>query len=110
MVAKHFVCIVDQSKKVQWLHQVTVPVEVIPMARSYVARKLVALGAIPVYRAGYLTDNGGVIIDAGNLDITDPYMLEQQINTLTGVIECGIFAACKPHTVLVSTAEGLQQY
>ena len=91
-VAKKFICIADESKQVRILGQFPLPVEVIPMARSYVARELVKFGGDPVYRQGVITDNGNVILDVYNLEILDPKALETQINALVGVVTNGLFA------------------
>jgi ribose 5-phosphate isomerase A len=92
-VAKQFICIADDSKLVKVLGDFPLPVEVIPMARSYVARQLVKLGGDPEYRQGVITDNGNVIIDVHNLTITDPKKLEADINAIVGVVTNGLFAA-----------------
>ncbi|WP_341503028.1 ribose-5-phosphate isomerase RpiA [Gallaecimonas sp. GXIMD4217] len=107
-VAKQFVCIVDQSKQVEVLGQFPLPVEVIPMARSYVARELVKLGGDPVWREGVVTDNGNLILDVHNLAITDPVALETRINAIVGVVTNGLFAARGADTVLVGSPEGVQ--
>ena len=91
-IAKKFVCIVDESKYVSRLGKFPLPVEVIPMARSYVARQLLQLGGDPSYRMGVVTDNGNVILDVENLNIMNPIELEQQINNITGVVTNGLFA------------------
>jgi len=91
-VAKKFVCIVDPSKKVDLLGQFPVAVEVIPMARSYVARQIVQLGGDPVYREGFVTDNGNVILDVFNLKLLEPRVMEDKLKAITGVVESGIFA------------------
>ncbi len=91
-VAKTFVCIIDDTKQVGVLGDFPLPVEVIPMARSYVARELVKLGGDPVYRQGVITDNGNVILDVHNLSILDPRALETQINQIVGVVTNGLFA------------------
>ncbi|MCL1074523.1 ribose-5-phosphate isomerase RpiA [Shewanella dokdonensis] len=106
-VAKKFVCIVDESKQVDILGAFPLPVEVIPMARSYVARELVKLGGDPVYREGVITDNGNVILDVYNLKILDPKTLEKQINNIVGVVTVGLFAARGADTVLVGTQTGV---
>ncbi len=90
--ADEFICIADASKWVDVLGRFPLPVEVIPMARSHVARELVKLGGDPEYRAGVLTDNGNEIIDVHNLSITDPVLLESQINQIVGVVTNGLFA------------------
>lgn len=106
-VAKTFVCIVDNSKEVGVLGKFPLPVEVIPMARSYVARELVKLGGDPVYRNGVVTDNGNVILDVHNLEILNPVELEKAINNIPGVVTNGIFALRGADIVLVATDEGV---
>ena len=106
-VAKTFVCIVDNSKEVGVLGKFPLPVEVIPMARSYVARELVKLGGDPVYRDGGVTDNGNVILDVHNLEILNPVELEKAINNIPGVVTNGIFALRGADIVLVATDEGV---
>jgi len=91
-VAKKFICIADDSKQVEILGGFPLPVEVIPMARSYVARELVKLGGDPEYRQGVITDNGNVILDVHNLSIIDPIKLEADINAIVGVVTNGLFA------------------
>lgn len=108
--AKKFVCIIDHSKRVELLGKFPVPVEVIPMSRSYVARQLVALGGEPVYREGVLTDNGNMILDVFNLKILDPTELEHTINQITGVVENGIFAQRCADVVLVGTESGVEKF
>ena len=98
--AKQFVCICDDSKWVDILGGFPLPVEVIPMARSYVARELVKLGGDPVYRQGVLTDNGNVILDVHNMSIQSAIELEQRINDIVGVVTNGLFA-CRPADVLL---------
>ncbi|MFT6387532.1 MAG: ribose 5-phosphate isomerase A [Cellvibrionaceae bacterium] len=90
--ADEFVCIADSSKWVDVLGKFPLPVEVVPMARSHVARELVKLGGDPEYRAGVITDNGNEILDVHNLSITDPVKLESQINQIVGVLASGLFA------------------
>ena len=92
-MAQTFICIADASKLVPLLGAFPLPVEVIPMARSHVARQLVKLGGDPVYREGVLTDNGNIILDVFNLSITNPAELESQINAIVGVVTNGLFAA-----------------
>ncbi len=108
--AEKFVCIVDQSKRVDLLGTFPVPVEVIPMSRSYVARELVKIGGEPVYREGFVTDNGNVILDVYNLKILDPVELEKKINQMTGVVDNGIFAQRTADVVLVGTERGIEKY
>ncbi|MBS3798157.1 ribose-5-phosphate isomerase RpiA [Pseudoalteromonas sp. BDTF-M6] len=105
-VAKQFICIVDSSKLVDTLGGFPLPVEVIPMARSYVAREIVKLGGDPVYRQGVVTDNGNVILDVHNLQITDAKSLEQTLNQVVGVVTNGLFAHRGADTVIIGTPEG----
>ncbi len=107
-VAKTFVCIADDSKLVDVLGQFPLPVEVIPMARSYVARELVKLGGDPVYRQGVVTDNGNVILDVHNLTILDPVALEYQINNIVGVVTNGLFAKRGTDIALLAGNSGLK--
>lgn len=107
-VAKKFVCIVDNSKLVDTLGEFPLPVEVIPMARSYVAREIVKLGGDPVYRQGVVTDNGNVILDVHNLHIVDAKKLEQTLNQVVGVVTNGLFAHRGADTVIIGTQEGPQ--
>jgi ribose 5-phosphate isomerase A len=106
--AKEFVCIADESKLVTLLGQFPLPVEVIPMAREYVARELTRLGGTPVYREGVITDNGGIILDVTGLSITAPCELERQINQITGVITSGLFALRPADVLLLGTADGVK--
>ncbi len=105
-VAEKFICIVDQTKQVEVLGKFPLPVEVIPMARAYVARELEKLGGRPVWREHVITDNGNIILDVHDLQIAHPKELEQQINNLVGVVTNGIFARRAADLVLVGTAEG----
>jgi len=102
-----FVCIVDDSKYVDRLGSFPLPVEVIPMARSFVARRLVELGGDPIYRDGLITDNGNVILDVHGLNIDDPDALESKISNIAGVVTNGIFAANRVNTLIVASAEGV---
>jgi ribose 5-phosphate isomerase A len=104
-VAKTFVCIVDETKMVGVLGKFPLPIEVIPMARSYVARELVKMGGNPVYREGFTTDNGNVILDVHNLEILNPVELEQKLNNITGVVTNGLFAM-RPADVIVMGTQG----
>ncbi len=106
--SRRFICIVDQSKVVDVLGRFPLPVEVIPMARSYVARQLVKLGGQPVYRDGVVTDNGNVILDVHNLAIVDPKGLEDAINGIVGVVANGLFARRPADVLLVGTAGGVE--
>ncbi len=108
-VAKEFVCIADGSKLVDQLGQFPLPVEVIPMARSYVARELVKLGGDPVYREGVVTDNGNIILDVFNFMIPNPSETEQKINDITGVVTNGIFARRPADILLLATQDGVKQ-
>jgi ribose 5-phosphate isomerase A len=105
-VAERFICIVDASKQVDVLGKFPLPVEVIPMASSYVSRELIKLGGRPVLRAGVTTDNGNVILDVHDLHIQQPLQLEQQINNIVGVVTNGIFACRPADMVLVGSADG----
>ena len=98
--SEKFVCIADESKLVRVLGKFPLPVEVIPMARSFIARQLVKLGGKPVLREGFTTDNGNIILDVHNLEIMEPLKLEQEINMLPGVVTVGIFAH-RPADVLI---------
>ncbi len=106
-VAKKFVCIVDSTKVVETLGAFPLPVEVIPMARSYVARQLVGLGGEPVYREGFVTDNGNVILDVHGLEIADACELEQTLNNITGVVTNGLFALRPADVVLIGSEDGV---
>ena len=107
-VADRFICIADASKQVDVLGRFPLPVEVIPMARSYVARELVKLGGQPEYRQNVVTDNGNIILDMHNLKIIDPVRLETAINALPGVVTVGLFAARCADVALIGTADGVQ--
>lgn len=104
-----FICILDNTKLVAVLGAFPVAVEVIPMARSAVARKLVQLGGDPVYRKSFLTDNGNPILDVYNLEILDPARLETDINNIPGVVSCGIFAHRRADLLLVASADGVEE-
>jgi ribose 5-phosphate isomerase A len=107
-VAGKFVCIADQSKLVDVLGTFPLPVEVLPMARSYVARELVKLGGQPALRPGFTTDNGNVILDVHNLRIMNPPELEAAINQITGVVTNGLFARRGADVLLLGTESGVQ--
>jgi ribose 5-phosphate isomerase A len=107
--ASRFVCIADESKLVRCLGRFPLPVEVIPMARSLVARELVKLGGSPIYRAGVVTDNGNQIIDLHGLDIEDPVGFESTINQITGVVAVGLFARRPADTLLLATSNGVRR-
>jgi ribose 5-phosphate isomerase A len=107
-VARKFVCIADETKLVDVLGKFPVPVEVIPMARSYVARELVRLGGEPEWRQGFTTDNGNVILDVHNLEITRPMELETQLNSIAGVVTNGLFARRGADVLLLARAGGVE--
>ena len=107
-VAEQFICIADSSKLVNVLGEFPLPVEVIPMARSYVARQIVKLGGDPIYRQDFVTDNGNVILDIYNLHIENAVDLEQKINQITGVVTNGLFAARGANIALLSDGEQLE--
>ncbi|MBE3721957.1 ribose-5-phosphate isomerase RpiA [Vibrio parahaemolyticus] len=105
-ISEKFVCIVDDTKAVDVLGQFPLPVEVIPMARSYVARELVKLGGDPAYREGVVTDNGNIILDVHNMQITNPKEMEDKINGIAGVVTVGLFAHRGADVVITGTQEG----
>jgi ribose 5-phosphate isomerase A len=107
--SRKFVCIVDESKRVGVLGHFPLPVEVIPMARSYVARQMVVLGGQPEWRQGFTTDNGNWILDVHNLDLVDAVGMEKAINNIAGVVTCGLFALRPADLVLVAGAEGVSR-
>jgi ribose 5-phosphate isomerase A len=106
--SKRFVCIVDQTKTVDVLGSFPLPVEVIPMARSYIAREMVKLGGQPIWRENYITDNGCEIIDVHNMEIMQPLTLERTVNNLAGVVSVGIFGLRPADVVLVATDNGVK--
>ncbi len=106
--ARHFVCVADQSKLVGVLGSFPLPVEVIPMARGYVARELVKLGGQPKLREGFTTDNGNVILDVSGLSILDPVAVESAINEITGVVTNGLFARRPADILLLGTESGVK--
>jgi ribose 5-phosphate isomerase A len=105
--SRTFVCIVDEQKVVERLGRFPLPVEVIPMARNSVARRLIALGGIPAWREGTVTDNGNHILDVRGLEITDPAALEGEINQIPGVVTVGLFARRPADVLLVGTGTGV---
>jgi ribose 5-phosphate isomerase A len=107
--AKKFVCIADASKKVKTLGEFPLPIEVIPMARSYVAREIVKIGGTPVYREGVVTDNGNVILDVWGLKIFAPTKLEAMFNNITGVVCNGLFALRPADVLLLGDANGVEE-
>ena len=107
-VAGEFICIADESKLVHTLGQFPLPVEVIPMARSHVARELVKLGGDPIYREGVVTDNGNVILDVYNFSIPQPLSTEEKINNITGVVTNGLFALKPADVLFLGGADGVR--
>ena len=107
--SKTFVCIADESKQVDVLGAFPLPIEVIPLARSLVARKIVALGGQPEWREGFTTDNGNWILDIHNMDLINPVEMERTINNLAGVVTCGLFALRPADLILMSTNTGIQE-
>jgi ribose 5-phosphate isomerase A len=106
--SRKFVCIVDETKLVPVLGRFPLPVEVIPMARSYVAREIAKLGGQPEWRMGFTTDNGNLILDVRNLSIVDPPGLESRINEIAGVVTVGLFARRGANVILVGTSQGVK--
>ncbi|CAK0771269.1 ribose-5-phosphate isomerase A [Gammaproteobacteria bacterium] len=107
-VAKKFVCIVDESKVVSFLGEFPLPIEVIPMARSYVAREILKMGGEPVYRMGSITDNGNIILDVYGLTISEPVKWESEINQIVGVVSNGLFARRPADVLIVGSQKGVQ--
>jgi ribose 5-phosphate isomerase A len=107
--ARRFVCIVDDTKLVRTLGHFPLPIEVIPMARSLVARELAARGGRPLWREGFVTDNGNHILDVHGLTIGDPVSLERELNQITGVVTVGLFAARPADVLLIGTAQGVER-
>jgi len=108
-VAKTFICIADEYEKVDILGDYPLPVEVLPMARSHVGRQIVALGGDPVYRDGFTTDNGNIIIDIHNLDISRPIKVEEKLNNVVGIVTNGLFARRPADVLLLGTSEGVKK-
>ena len=106
-MSKNFICIADQSKQVKILGTFPLPVEVIPMARSYVARQIVKIGGDPVYREGVTTDNGNVILDVYNIKLDTPVRMEERLNNIVGVVCNGFFAARPADQLLLATPDGI---
>ena len=107
-IARKFVCIVDQSKLVDVLGAFPLPIEVVPMARSYVAREIVKLGGRPAWRAGFTTDNENVILDVHGLSIVDPVGLETKLNQIAGVVTVGLFARRGADLIVLGTEAGVR--
>ena len=106
--SRKFICIVDESKRVNILGQFPLPIEVVPMARSFVARELVKLGGQPEWRVDFVTDNGNWILDIHNMDLVDPVGMEQTINNIPGVVSCGLFALRPADLVLAAGNNGVE--
>ena len=106
--SKKFICICDESKLVDVLGKFALPVEVIPMAREFVARELKKLGGAPRLRAGFTTDNGNIVLDVAGLSITDPPAFESTVNQITGVVTVGLFARQPADVLLLGTAQGVK--
>lgn len=107
-VSKQFLCIVDGSKQVRRLGAFPLPIEVIPMARSYVAREMIKLGGVPEYREGFVTDNGNIILDVRRLDLSEPIAMERQINGIVGVVASGLFAERGADMALVASKKEVE--
>lgn len=108
-VARQFICIADDSKWVSVLGKFPLPIEVLPMARSYVGREIVKLGGLPAWRQGFTTDNGNIILDVHNLEILNPVELEGQINQIVGVVTNGLFARRGADVLLMGTPSGVKK-
>jgi ribose 5-phosphate isomerase A len=107
-VAQTFICIADESKKVDILGEFPLPLEVLPMARSHVGREIVKLGGDPVYRDNFTTDNGNIIIDVYNLDLSRPIQVEERLNQIVGVVTNGLFARRPADLLLLGTKTGVR--
>jgi len=108
-MADKFVCVADQSKLVQVLGGFPLPIEVIPMARSMIARELVKHGGQPVYREGFVTDNGNQILDVHNLEIMEPAKLEEELNNIPGIVTVGLFALRPADVLIIGTEDGIRK-
>ena len=106
--SREFVCICDGSKLVDVLGKFPLPIEVIPMARSFIAREIVKMGGTPVYRDGFVTDNGNIILDVHNMNITNPVELETSLNQLAGVVTNGLFAQRPADVLLLGMEDGVK--
>ena len=107
--SKKFICIVDETKLVKRLGIFPLPIEVIPMARSFVSREIIKYHGKPVYRENFVTDNGNEIIDVHNLDIVDPIQIENELNQIPGVVTVGIFARRKADVLLIAGEHGVDE-
>lgn len=108
--SRKFVCIVDESKKVGILGKFPLPIEVIPMARSFIARQIIAIGGQPELREGFTTDNGNLILDVHNMDLVDPVDIEKRLNNLPGLVSNGLFALRPADVVLMASTKGVQTF
>lgn len=108
--SKNFICIIDESKYVGVLGQKSLPVEVIPMGRSYVARELVKLGGFPIYREKFITDNGNIILDTQHWDFTDPIKLERLLNNIPGIVCNGLFAQHPANILLMASKNSIKVF
>lgn len=108
--SRNFICIIDETKYVPILGQKSLPLEVIPMARSYVARELVKLGGFPIYRENFITDNGNIILDTQHWDFTDPIKLERLLNNIPGVVSNGLFAQRPANILLKASKDGIKTF
>tara|TARA_B100001559_G_scaffold270172_1_gene238060 strand:+ start:268 stop:921 length:654 start_codon:yes stop_codon:yes gene_type:complete len=106
--SKKFVCMIDDSKYVQTLGKFPLPIEVIPMSQSIVALEIIKLGGRPVYRENFITDNGNIILDIHNLEISEPLLLEQTINNIPGVVTNGLFAMRPADNLLISNGDEIK--
>lgn len=107
-MAKKFICIIDKSKKVDTLGKFPLPVEIVPIAFSYILQEIIKIGGIPKHRQNFITDNGNIIIDVHNLCIKDPVSMEKKINSLPGVVAVGLFAARSADIILMGTKKGIK--
>jgi ribose 5-phosphate isomerase A len=106
--SEYFICIADETKFTHVLGQGVLPIEVIPMARSYVAREIIKLGGFPIYRENFISDNGNVILDTQGWDLTDPIRLERLLNNIPGIVCNGLFAQRPANKALIATHKGMQ--
>jgi len=107
-MSRKFICIVDKSKKVDFLGKFPLPIEIIPMAFSYILKEMIKIGGIPKHRKGFITDDGNIIIDVYNLCIKDPISMERKINSLPGVVTVGLFASRSADIILMGTNKGIK--
>ena len=107
--SKKFLCIVDESKVVDVLGKFPLPIEILPMARSYVAREIIKIKGMPIWREDLITDNGNIIIDVNHLEIMEPIKLERELNQIPGVVTVGLFARRSADKVLVSNNDGVTE-